>query len=56
MTKYLNSSFNSGANSSKFVDNWDRVFGNAKCLAKDVECKNKPMDGEKFCKEHLPEE
>jgi len=66
VTKYLDPSFNSGANSKKFRDNWDKVFGRTPskeegpryCTWGDdddnaLACSNEAADGEEWCEYHL---
>ncbi len=52
MTKFMNPSFNSPANNSNYIDNYERTFG--KPCGKD-KCKEKAYSGYQFCDKHLEE-
>lgn len=63
MTKYLNPTFNSGANSKEYRDNWEKIFGKKKKTPKFCTwgeddgnafgCTNEAMEGEDWCEYHL---
>jgi hypothetical protein len=54
MTKFELPSFQTGANSQKFKDNWDATFGKKDTSCKfDPECKRKIEEGNMWCNFHL---